>query len=119
MFHSCDFVDDEDGGRFLVDFQKKAVDDALQKRLELRKREEEEELIERKKLLEEKRQTDERRKKEADEEKRELLLDVPAPNDPSEEWLVLERARYNIIVTCTIQHNCYVNGLLSKITVAK
>ena len=93
VFHSFDFVDDEDGGRFLVDFQKKAVDDALQKRLELRKREEEEELMERKKLLEEKRQTDERRKKEADEEKRELLLDVPAPNDPSEEWLVLERAR--------------------------
>ena len=49
--------------------------------------------MERNKLIEEKRQTDDRRKKEAEEEKRELLWDVPVPNDPSEEWLVIQRAR--------------------------
>ena len=79
-------ADDEEGGKFLVDFQKKSVDDALQKRIELRRREEEEERMERNKLLEEQRQEDERQKREAEEERKELLENVPGSSNAAEEW---------------------------------
>ena len=89
-------TDDEEGGRFLVDFQKKSVDDALQKRLEMRRREEEEERMERNKLLEEERQEGKRQKKEAEEERNELLKEVQESSDPSEEWLVVSKAYFSI-----------------------
>lgn len=80
--------DEEEGGRFLVDFQKKSVDHALQKRLEMRRLEEEEERKERNKLLEEQRQTEDRQMKEAEEERKELQEEVPKSNNPEEEWYV-------------------------------
>ena len=67
--YTCSHFTDEDGsGLYLVDFQKKVLDDVFEQRDRARKEEEE------------------RQRKEIEEEKQQLKESVPEPENEEDEW---------------------------------